>query len=88
MMPHQIYCDYLEDKGIDARLLRIQESGGVTVTSYNSDIREIPLDDAYGDGTVLSYGWHNGNGSGNALYEYWVLKNGNGWGSGNYIYSN
>lgn len=22
MMPHQIYCDYLEDKGIDCRLLR------------------------------------------------------------------
>lgn len=32
-MPLQIYCDYLEDKGIDARLLRTQEVEGGFITN-------------------------------------------------------
>lgn len=33
MIPHQIYCDYLEDKGVDTRLLRTQESEGVYIVN-------------------------------------------------------
>lgn len=35
-MPHQIYCDYLEDKGMDCRLFRTQEVEGITVTNPSS----------------------------------------------------
>lgn len=37
MMPHQIFCDYLEDKGIDTRLLRIVEGEGLTLQSNKID---------------------------------------------------
>jgi hypothetical protein len=33
-MPHQIYCDYLEDRGIDTRIIRlIDKPEGITVTN-------------------------------------------------------
>lgn len=34
MIPHQIYCDYLEDKGIDCRLLRTIDLESLVCTSH------------------------------------------------------
>ncbi len=57
MMPHQIYCDYLEDKGIDCRLLRIEE-GNTTITNFKID---YPFDiDSYGDGVSVGDGLGDG----------------------------
>lgn len=81
MLPHQIYCDYLEDKGWDCQLLRTQEDKGLTLTGIN-DLYEMTHYESAGEG----YGESNGNGFGNGwLYMYGSLfggGDGNGFGFG------
>lgn len=40
MIPWQIYGDYLQDKGIDTRLLRTEEPDGITVINANEPVAE------------------------------------------------
>lgn len=64
MMPFQIFCDYLEDRGVDTRLLRTQESTGFTINNSGSHYRErlIRHADGTGWGCGRYYGYHNGDG--------------------------
>lgn len=57
MMPLQIYCDYLEDKGIDTRLLRTQESEGLYINSICHAWSGFEDGfEPFGDGYSWSYG--------------------------------
>lgn len=85
MMPHQIYCDWLEDKGIDARLLRVEEEVGVTVhNDWSKHHVEIGANgdggwrfsgDGYGIG-YLQWGCGYGNINGDSIFRVFPPANG------------
>lgn len=86
MIPHQIYCDYLEDRGIDCRFLRIIESEGITVSSIGRTQNIFAYDhwrgrgdgDGFGRGNEWwYYGWGDGDGDG-----FGYSPDGNGYGYG------
>lgn len=61
-MPHQIWCDYLEDKGIDTRLLRIEEPE-VDLLVY-STVTRPDYEDRYGSYYSIVFPDGNGHGYG------------------------
>jgi hypothetical protein len=93
MMPHQIYCDLLEDRGVDTRLLRTQEPEGYIITTlpsridgYGSGYSSDTLGNGCGDnrGIVNGYGYNGyGDGDGYGCGDFNSQKTGNGIGGSN-----
>ncbi len=78
--PHQIYCDYLEDKRIDCRLLRVEEElQGGFITNPNSTIMNNCSNDGNGYSFMRQHPDNDGSGYG--------FPDGSGWGYGYGIYN-
>lgn len=86
MIPHQIYCDYLEDKGVDTRLFRLMERESLIVTGCPQEIYHNPFIRANGDGigTSLEYDASSGYGDGLETWNYGT-GDGDGWGDGGLV---
>lgn len=73
MIPWQIYCDYLEDKGIDCRIFRSLEPSVFNVSVFEGFPMSSMTEDSYGCG--WGNGWYNGDGKGGGTDGF-----GGGWG--------